>query len=777
MKTALLVTNSTETQRLLGDMFGHDVNFILATPPAEANRHNYDEMYSSWLRLADAVILDAISLGEATRWAVESLEAATHAMPVAVAVLATPLQVNVHPMSEQWLIVTDTHSVESLSKSLRTFFDLHDAKSKLQRTEAILARQRRQTSRTGPAGGPAGTGGGASNDWVRYRDALKNMSRLMTEFRMGGDPDSLLTQFARMVRELMGVGKLAVFLRRFQNDAITGKPSPVGSDLSAVVCEGIGSKVIEHVRLSCGTGVGGFLSHHACILRRELMSDPSTVEYDPQIAREFQLLGTEVAVPMFDNDQLIGVLTLSGRITGEPLGNEDLELLWYMMDQLGDALRNLRLLEQMTVQQRFMSDLLAHVQSGVVTVGRGGRILSMNKRACELLDVGSQDLIGQSIGRLPSPVASVIFEALQTGREISDREVNMPRGGRPLSVSANRFVARLEAGDSDKTNLVAVGLIDDLTQRRLQGAHDRVKADQEFFVRLASRLSHELKNSLVSIKIFSQLLPARYSEKEFREQFSSTVVNEVNRIDVLVNNLTFFAHPLQVVCEPLVLTDLIDTCVTNISQEFARKQVAHVLLYGEKPPEDGSNLPVIAIKRSIGHKVARLDGDKIRLMQAIEHVMRNAVQSLAVVNHDRTLVIVTAEATPEDFPDGKLPVGGAVKIEFRDNAEGIPLENLKRVTEPFMTTRNVGVGLGLTIVKKIVERHGGVLTIDSMLGKGTTVTLTMPVQSPPAPETNANGQTSAPQSVSPAGGSADEDGSRPRWQNRIDDKQTRRGQT
>jgi PAS domain S-box-containing protein len=457
------------------------------------------------------------------------------------------------------------------------------------------------------------------------------------------------------------------------------------------------------------------------------MSDPSSIEYDAQIAREFQLLGTEVAVPMFDGDQLIGVMTLSGRITGEMLGNEDLELLWHLMDQLGDALRNLRLLEQVGVQQRFMTDVLAHVQSGVVTVGRGGRILSLNQRARELLGLANQDLSGQSIGHLPSTVASVIFEALQTGREISGREVTLPRSGRPVSVSANRFAARLESGDPDKTNLVAVGLIDDLSQRRLQDEHDRVMADRAFFVRLASRLSHELKNSLVSIKIFSQLLPSRYSEKDFREQFSSTMVNEVNRIDVLVNNLTFFAHPLAIVPEALVLTDLLETCTANILQEFTRKQVAQVLPFGEKPDAAVANLPLIYIKKNLAHKLARLDGDKIRLMQAFEHVMRNAIQSLVQVEHDRWLTIATGEATAEDFPKGKLPEGGAVKIEFRDNGEGISLENLKRVTEPFVTTRNVGVGLGLTIVKKIVERHGGVLTIDSMLGKGTTVTVVLPV--------------------------------------------------
>jgi hypothetical protein len=59
---------------------------------------------------------------------------------------------------------------------------------------------------------------------------------------------------------------------------------------------------------------------------------------------------------------------------------------------------------------------------------------------------------------------------------------------------------------------------------------------------------------------------------------------------------------------------------------------------------------------------------------------------------------------------------------------------LKRVTEPFVTTRNVGVGLGLTIVKKIVERHSGRLDIDSLLGRGTTVTVVLPVKAQPHPE-------------------------------------------
>ncbi len=75
-----------------------------------------------------------------------------------------------------------------------------------------------------------------------------------------------------------------------------------------------------------------------------------------------------------------------------------------------------------------------------------------------------------------------------------------------------------------------------------------------------------------------------------------------------------------------------------------------------------------------------------------------------------------------------------MQIQIKDTGEGIALEQLPRVTEPFVTTRNVGVGLGLTIVDKILSRHGGSLAIDSMLGKGTTVSLYVPVAMQPNAE-------------------------------------------
>jgi signal transduction histidine kinase len=544
------------------------------------------------------------------------------------------------------------------------------------------------------------------------------------------DEGELLAEFLRLVRELLGVGKVGIFTRRLPSDLFAGQSTPGGRQFAAARSAGISQHVVEHLRLSIDSGIGAYLAREARILRRTQMLDSLALDYDPEIAREFEVLGTEVAVPILDDDQLLGVLTFSGKITGEPLASEELELVYYLMAQLAQAVRNLHLRDRIAGQQRFVNEVLAHVQTGVVVVGQNNRILAVNRRASELLDLGGKVIIGQDSRHLPSRVADVVFETLQTGREIHQREVVLPPGHRPLGVSATRFTMTANNTTPGDGGWIAVALIEDLTQVKLQQARTRELADKEFFTRLAARLSHELKNSLVSIKIFAQLLPERHDDKEFREQFSTTVTNEVNRVDVLVNNLTFFAHPLLLVCEDLVLSDVIDTCVKNVTQEFGRKQVAHIIGVGEKAPEP-PQAPVVTVKKNFAHKFARLEGDRIRLLQAFEHVLRNAVQSMP---QGGRLTISTIDAQGTDFPDGNLPAGGGVRVEWQDTGSGVALEDLRRVTEPFVTTRNVGVGLGLTIVKKIVERHGGRLEIDSLLGRGTTITMVLPLKVQPHPE-------------------------------------------
>src|SRR5271167_377268 len=146
MKTALLLTNSAETQRLLTDILGEKTNIVLLPPPTEPSQEQFDVLFSTWLRLVDAVILDAVSLGETTRWAVESLAASRLQEHQAVVVRATVAQQSMYRIASNWLVVADSDSGDHLKQALGTFFELRDAQSRLKRADAVIARQRHATA-------------------------------------------------------------------------------------------------------------------------------------------------------------------------------------------------------------------------------------------------------------------------------------------------------------------------------------------------------------------------------------------------------------------------------------------------------------------------------------------------------------------------------------------------------------------------------------------------------------------------------------------------------
>ena len=721
MKTILLLAASDQCKPFFAEAFGPQVNLVLVEPPPDSTRETFDVLLANWLRLADGVVVDAVSLDETTRWALESLRAGRWAETTAVMLRLNAAQRALYHIEPGWLTLSETDSIEQVRVTLRSYLDLRDARARIQRADALLDRHRHAAAAVAAAPSAAGSAPlTAAAELLRYRDALKNFGPVLSK---NLDEQALLKEFLEFVGELLGVGKLALFIRHYQNDLFAEGLTLAERQLAIACSHGIAADVAEHLRLDLETGIGGYLAREAKILRRTAFADPLALHHDPQVAREFELLGTEVAVPMFDNDQLLGALTFSGKITAEPLGNEELELVYHLMAQLAQAIRNLHLQAKLVGQQRFMGEILAHMQSGAVAVSQDGRLLSVNRRARALLELGNEELVGRDMRCLPPCVADALFEVLQTGHEIWEYEVTLPRSRRPLSLSATRFAAHL----GDNLTLVAVGLLDDLTQTKLQQAQARELADKEFFTRLSSRLSHELKNSLVSIKIYAQLLPERYEEPEFRDQFSHTVTHEINRVDMLVNNLTFFAHPLSLLYEPLRLEELVDTCIRSLADEFARKKLLQVVSFGQSPSGD---LPAVVVKKTFASP-SQVEGDRVRLTQAFEHVMRNALQAMPKGGR---LSISTAAAEPSDFPDGKLPEGGALRLEWQDTGEGIPLEQLKHVTEPFITTRNVGVGLGLTIVKRILERHSGRLLLDSILGTGTKVTMILPLKAQTHPE-------------------------------------------
>jgi len=218
---------------------------------------------------------------------------------------------------------------------------------------------------------------------------------------------------------------------------------------------------------------------------------------------------------------------------------------------------------------------------------------------------------------------------------------------------------------------------------------------------LIASLAHEIRNPLVSIKTFTQLLPERLEDEEFRNYFLKIASGEIDRLTTLINELLGFARPSEPNLQGEDVNALIDKMEFLIATEARKKNIAISKYYA-------SNLPPVMV-------------DPEQIKQVLLNILLNAIQAIAdggKIWVETRVVQVTHEETSERF----------VQIEVRDSGVGIPKENLERVFDPFFSTRPDGSGLGLAISHQIIHEHGGFIDLDSEVGKGTSFRIHLPLK-------------------------------------------------
>ncbi|MBI5968236.1 MAG: GAF domain-containing protein [Deltaproteobacteria bacterium] len=218
---------------------------------------------------------------------------------------------------------------------------------------------------------------------------------------------------------------------------------------------------------------------------------------------------------------------------------------------------------------------------------------------------------------------------------------------------------------------------------------------------LIASLAHEIRNPLVSIKTFTQLLPERLEDEEFRNYFLKIASGEIDRLTTLINELLGFARPSEPNLQGEDVNTLIDKMEFLISTEARKKNIAISKYYAP-------NLPPVMV-----------DAEQIK--QVLLNILLNAIQAISgrgQICVETRVVQVPREETSERF----------VQIEVRDSGGGIPKENLERVFDPFFSTRPDGSGLGLAISHQIIHEHGGFIDLESEVGKGTSFRIHLPLK-------------------------------------------------
>ena len=431
---------------------------------------------------------------------------------------------------------------------------------------------------------------------------------------------------------------------------------------------------------------------HGHLVSRANLAHIVSQNHRPLLRRALDTFGAEVIVPLYARGQIIGWLFFGHRVTGLPFEYSDLEALMALAEHVSTVLENALLYEEVTLQKTLAETLVKSIPAGIVAIDEYGTIRWFNPPAESILGVKTSDALNRPAEAVGQKLATMLRETLDARTNPPARQWIDPNTRRSVSVETRRLVDR-------NTPLGAVAVIHDLTVeedlRQKQDLVDRAA----FWTDLAASMSHEIRNPLVAIKTFAQLLPERFGDPEFRKNFNQIVVQEIDRLDKIVSQINSFAHPAELKMRPLDIRAPVKRGLELARSKF--RVNGGVAVETELP----SNLPKVL-------------GDESALAEAVAHLVANAAEALT--EQKKPKITLSAKPIREGGRDS------AVLVTVEDNGRGIAPEMRDKVFSPFCTTKARGMGLGLPIVKRTVFDHNGRVDIDTS-DNGTAVRIALPV--------------------------------------------------
>ncbi|MFH0871689.1 MAG: ATP-binding protein [bacterium] len=514
--------------------------------------------------------------------------------------------------------------------------------------------------------------------------ALRELSKALTA---SFDLDRLLNLFVDSVVEVLRTSKISILLLE-EGWAFRVKAS-----------RGIKPELVADLQFKADDELPVWLGREGRILRK-----PEVLEMGPDpefrgLARQMDLLQCAISVPLLSKGRLIGFLSLNQKVTGIPFSNDELEVLFTLASHLAVAIQDIFLYQQMHYQKTYSQKILAHMSNGVVTIDKKERIIIFNYRAEEILGRRASEMLGKDLRYLPSPLGDLLYEAMKTGATHQKREISLFQGKLPLEISTYPLV------DEQQNPMGSVILFEDISSRkRLE--EERKRADRlNILNELLARMAHEIKNPLVAIRTFTQLLQERYEDPDFKNFFYTTVSQEVEKINDLVEKLVAFVHPLDFRYELEDLRNILDNSLFLAWEQGISKEVEIVKDFGSHP--------------------LTINADKEQMSKAFSYIILHAVGAMP---KGGKLILEAEEVGKGQFAHsaGLTLAEPLVRISVRDTGQGITAHDLDKLFDPFRTTEGFGVGLGLPLSQKIIEEHGGKIEVMSEVGKGTSFHIYLP---------------------------------------------------
>lgn len=353
------------------------------------------------------------------------------------------------------------------------------------------------------------------------------------------------------------------------------------------------------------------------------------------------------------------------------------------------------------VSEQFPTAILNSLSEAVLVVDADSRIRYANLSAEQFFGVGRARLVGHPLSEFvpeDTPLFSLLEQVTATGGAVAENGVTLasPRIG-------NRFCALRLSPVVDGDGLVVVSLTEQTIARNIDRQMSHRSAARSVSA-LAAMLAHEVKNPLSGIRGAAQLLEQSVPDSE--RELTNLICEETDRIVALVDRMEAFADGRPIERGPINIHQVLNH-VRRLSQNGFGKNVRFIETYDPSLPE--------------------VHGDRDQLIQVFLNLVKNACEVPG--DSDREIELSTAfkHGLRLAVPGQQAKVNLPLVVSVRDNGRGVSDEIRGHLFDAFVTNKPTGTGLGLALVAKIINDHGGAIEFDSEPGR-TTFKVMLPLQ-------------------------------------------------
>jgi nitrogen-specific signal transduction histidine kinase len=479
-------------------------------------------------------------------------------------------------------------------------------------------------------------------------------------FAAGFDLPRALDMFLDAIGELVRPTRTALLL-----------PDADARDYRVVAHRGLAPQIVESVRLPATAGLARWLATQGRPARIHELTDP-------EIIRELKLLQSVLAVPLLAYGELVAILLVGQPVVGSSYGRRETETLFDLAMHLATAIRDIALHNQLEREKEFTERILDHMSSGVITIGRDQRVSRMNRRAEEILSLPAHSVINEDLRALPSPLGDMLYDTLRSGRTVSRAELQLALRGLWLEVST--YPVR---GD-DLAPLGAVLVLEDLTAQKELATQKRQAEQTQLLTRVIARIADEIKNPLVSVNTFVELIGERYDDPDFRKHFASVVRRDVRRMVEVFEKLAALVTEGELNFSTVDVHTVVDDVMTAI--ELA---------------DDGLGKPLqLEVTRDPSPQMVKVDVTQLRkaLSYLVWYLTHNSPPNQARVS------LSIGRHAPRDG-------GESVRILIGSRTATVPPDKLHRLFDPVLMVQEGLIDVGPAVSQRLVEAAGGQLSV------------------------------------------------------------------